>query len=62
VPVKGCTLTLPFFLLKAVMTQDNPTGKVMCYRLDDRNFIRRSVYIAKFEDVEDIFLLECEAI
>ena len=44
------------------MTQDKPVGKVMCYRLDDRNFIPRSVNIGKFEDAEDTFVLECEAI
>jgi hypothetical protein len=41
------------------MNQVNPIGKVMGYRLDDRNFILRSVNIARFEDAEDTFVLGC---
>jgi hypothetical protein len=55
-------LYLYLFFIKAVMIQDNPMGKVMCYRLGDRNFIPRSVNIAKFEDAENPFVLEYEAI
>jgi hypothetical protein len=44
------------------MNQDNPIGKVMGYRLDDRNFIPRSVNISRFGNAEDIFASVCEAI
>jgi hypothetical protein len=34
----------------------------MGHRLDDKNFIPRSVNIARFEDAEDAFVLGCETI
>ena len=44
------------------MNQDNLIGKVMGYRLNDRNFIPRSVNIVRFEDAEDTFVLGCKVI